>query len=835
LKKHKIIPANQEVPKACMITTDQNPPIDGIRMVTKQTDTKHSDDKEVYTSQVVIANFQQLIDNGLRDHFPRGFFDLIIIDEGHHASAPSYLAIQRYFRLARFVLLTATPFLANQMPIQGKVIFKFPIMDAIKDKYIKNILLEPLKVRKIEYQDGAGPMNYMSEKKSLVAKEIAEKTGTKFLRQIANQDVAYRDVMKAAMMRLRELRVVSGVHHQAICWASTKEDAQHLTELWKTHPDNQGDKAFKVNCVFGEDNNKATKIEQFLAGQIDIMIQVQLLGEGFDHPRLSVAVFFKRPASLGPFMQFVGRIMRKNKHPQNPSLELPEEADQRGYIIFHPGFDLYPLWEAFQKEDPKFEVKKIRGSVKNFTLAIHEIDWANQKPQASYYQPGVSKSEPPNLIHEFESGSGSDSESEDADFEPEVIGQVVNPNAMEVDPKPAQPPPKTKPDLDLTFSTVAKENEQNSFIIKIKNGETSFDDDNVEPPKIRLDLRNFFGSTQPDVKITKQDQWSYHCSYIPTRYGKLTITVTLQHQHQHSLTRTVQVFRDFNKVGIPVPIPCISKAKAQTKPFGVKMLGEEEIVISSVDSDDIQIHKFKPMTRGSVTESVGSNRFISKGENQFKNCRGLDILSTGEIVVANHALSICMLIDSNGNVNPFGKTGSGDGEFKRPRGVLALPDDDLVICDTDNSRVQIFRRDKFDKSKWNHLRTIGNKSPNSEDNLLYCLGVAYNKKKKELAVTDTDNHRVLFYDLNGNPKGKIADVGFVKPAGIGYDDANNLYVTDMDGHKLRIFDPNNKLIKTVGKGKGLGNEQMDGPRMLTIAWDGSIVIADLENHRVLVF
>jgi len=147
-------------------------------------------------------------------------------------------------------------------------------------------------VRKIEYQDGAGPMNYMSEKKSLVAKEIAEKTGTKFLRQIANQDVAYRDVMKAAMMRLRELRVVSGVHHQAICWASTKEDAQHLTELWKTHPDNQGDKAFKVNCVFGEDNNKATKIEQFLAGQIDIMIQVQLLGEGFDHPRLSVAVFF---------------------------------------------------------------------------------------------------------------------------------------------------------------------------------------------------------------------------------------------------------------------------------------------------------------------------------------------------------------------------------------------------------------------------------------------------------------------------------------------------------------------------------------------------------------
>ncbi len=45
-------------------------------------------------------------------------------------------------------------------------------------------------------------------------------------------------------------------------------------------------------------------------GSLDCIIQVQMLGEGFDHPKLSVAAIFRPFRSLAPYIQFVGRIMR---------------------------------------------------------------------------------------------------------------------------------------------------------------------------------------------------------------------------------------------------------------------------------------------------------------------------------------------------------------------------------------------------------------------------------------------------------------------------------------------------------------------------------------------
>ena len=55
----------------------------------------------------------------------------------------------------------------------------------------------------------------------------------------------------------------------------------------------------------------ADKQEQVLAdlrsGKLDCIVQVQMLGEGFDHPPLSVAAIFRPFASLSPYIQFVGR------------------------------------------------------------------------------------------------------------------------------------------------------------------------------------------------------------------------------------------------------------------------------------------------------------------------------------------------------------------------------------------------------------------------------------------------------------------------------------------------------------------------------------------------
>jgi superfamily II DNA or RNA helicase len=44
--------------------------------------------------------------------------------------------------------------------------------------------------------------------------------------------------------------------------------------------------------------------------QLDVIVQVRKLGEGFDHPFLAVAAIFSISRNLLRFVQFVGRIMR---------------------------------------------------------------------------------------------------------------------------------------------------------------------------------------------------------------------------------------------------------------------------------------------------------------------------------------------------------------------------------------------------------------------------------------------------------------------------------------------------------------------------------------------
>jgi len=282
----------------------------------------------------------------------------------------------------------------------------------------------------------------------------------------------------------------------------------------------------------------------------------------------------------------------------------------------------------------------------------------------------------------------------------------------------------------------------------------------------------------------------------------------------------VPVLRTADSFNKPIIVPCLgSDGKTRAKPFGVKVLAKD-ILISHMDQEKIQVHRYIPSENG---ESNGGNRYLTNGA---KYCRGIDVLSTEEIVLINNQEHKFMVIGKDGKISPYGSQGSMNDQFNFPRGVVVLPGDDIAICDTNNSRVQIFSKDGV------HKKTIGNSNPKPEDNLLYCLGVAYNPNKKELAVSDADHNLVRFYDLDGKSLGNIGnskEIQLKKPSGVAYDLEGNLYVAELDGNQIQMFDPQRKLIKEIG------SNELRGPRMLTVAWDGSLVVADLENQRVLVY
>ena len=68
-----------------------------------------------------------------------------------------------------------------------------------------------------------------------------------------------------------------------------------------------------------------------------------MLGEGFDHPYLAVAMVGSIYANLSPFVQFVGRVMRALV--QNE----PAHSLNQGVVVFHLGGNVARRWDDFRE------------------------------------------------------------------------------------------------------------------------------------------------------------------------------------------------------------------------------------------------------------------------------------------------------------------------------------------------------------------------------------------------------------------------------------------------------------------------------------------------------
>jgi superfamily II DNA or RNA helicase len=66
-------------------------------------------------------------------------FSHLMVDEVHHAPAPSWVSIIAAFADRNVLLFTATPFREDSRPIPGRTIYRFPLREAQKDGYFTTI------------------------------------------------------------------------------------------------------------------------------------------------------------------------------------------------------------------------------------------------------------------------------------------------------------------------------------------------------------------------------------------------------------------------------------------------------------------------------------------------------------------------------------------------------------------------------------------------------------------------------------------------------------------------------------------------------------------------
>ncbi len=107
--------------------------------------------------------------------------------------------------------------------------------------------------------------------------------------------------------------------------------------------------------------------------------------------------------------------------------------------------------------------------------------------------------------------------------------------------------------------------------------------------------------------------------------------------------------------------------------------------------------------------------------------------------------------------------------------------------------------------------------------------------KGRLLITSGAYRNVLVYSGTGLPLGSFGGGLLKGPAGIAVDgDRHLVYVADVKGHDIKVFDSSGGLLRTVGR-RGSGDGEFNFPTDVDVLSDGGLVVADSMNARIQVF
>lgn len=285
-------------------------------------------------SHFVVTNIQQLASSADRwlPQFPDGFFDMILVDEGHHNVADSWRKVFAKFSEAKVISLTATPFRTDGEPLVGTPIYRYTYASAMVNGYIKR--LHAINVAPDEIQ-----FTYRNDQRRHSLEEVlALREEAWFRRGVALAPECNRHIVEASIRRCLMMREQNGFHHQVIASACSVDHSRQVRALYEKF----GFRAAEIHSNMPEEDREVV-LNALRDKRLDCIVQVAMLGEGFDHPPLSVAAIFRPFRSLSAYIQFIGRIMRVNVETE------PQHTDNEGFIVSHIGLNNDARWKDFRE------------------------------------------------------------------------------------------------------------------------------------------------------------------------------------------------------------------------------------------------------------------------------------------------------------------------------------------------------------------------------------------------------------------------------------------------------------------------------------------------------
>ena len=207
--------------------------------------------------------------------------------------------------------------------------------------------------------------------------------------------------------------------------------------------------------------------------------------------------------------------------------------------------------------------------------------------------------------------------------------------------------------------------------------------------------------------------------------------------------------------------------------------------------------------------------------------------SKGTIAVSDHKKHCILMFDEDGNfVRKFGCCGKGPGQLCFPAGVTFVNDDELLVVDDRNGRIQ-----QFNVETGNFLKSFGKKGT-GDGEFTAPEGIFINDEG-HVIVTDYSNNRIQVLDKDGKFMYKFGDNGLGKlnlPSRCIYH-KNKFIVTDCGDNCLKVFDKSGKFLYRIGE-EGEADGQFSSPWGLCVEkYDDhqNLFVCDRNNGRIQQF
>ncbi|MBI1178735.1 DEAD/DEAH box helicase [bacterium] len=263
-------------------------------------------------ARVVVSTIQTQCSGGdgggRMTKFDPARFGVLIIDEAHHATSPSYRRVIDYYRTnpaLKVLGVTATPDRADEEALGQvfqSVAFDYEVLDAIHDGWLVPIEQQMVHVDGLDYsgiRTTAGDLNGGD----LAAVLEAEKN----LHQMASASLA-----------------IIGQRRALLFTASVKA-AETTAEIFNRHREGM------ASWVCGKTDREERRrvLSDFAAGKVQVVCNCGVLTEGFDDPGVEVVIMGRPTKSRSLYSQMVGRSTR----PLPGVVDGPETAEQRKAAI----------------------------------------------------------------------------------------------------------------------------------------------------------------------------------------------------------------------------------------------------------------------------------------------------------------------------------------------------------------------------------------------------------------------------------------------------------------------------------------------------------------------